>query len=195
MVRTFLCGEERGKGTSQTSLVTSLPAQARELLGQAVAYNSSYSSRLEEREGLATQGDIEQEEEPKQERKEQQRDTAQSGRRTVDDEVGAKGANGGHGANGANGTNSTNDGEHSDQEEAGDTGVDAGDTGDDAGDVGEQAGKGAGNASESDRKGGKEMQEGNNATTGVEAVIASQGWQGGKRHPPRVRRKIDKFNN
>ena len=30
--RTFPCGEERGKGTSQTSLVTSLPAQTREQL-------------------------------------------------------------------------------------------------------------------------------------------------------------------
>ena len=60
VVRAFLCREERGQGASQTSLVTSLPAQARELLGQAVAYNSSYSSRPEERDGLATQGDIEQ---------------------------------------------------------------------------------------------------------------------------------------
>ena len=67
VVRTFLCGEERGQGTSQTSLVTSLPAQARELLGQAVAYNSSYSSRLEERDGLAVQRDIEQDEEQREE--------------------------------------------------------------------------------------------------------------------------------
>ena len=28
-----------------------------------------------------------------------------------------------------------------------------------------------------------------------EAVIASQGWQGGRRHPTRVRKKVDKFNN
>ena len=205
---------ERGQGTSQTSLVTSLPAQARKLLGQAVAYNSSYSSRLEERDGLAIQGDIEQEEEQREEdehlhgpapvglqgqqqrdtaREQQQHGTALDGGRAAEDEVGTNSANGGHGANGANGANDADDGEHSEQEDAGDTGEDAGDTGDDAGDVGEHAGKGAGNAGEGDRKDGEEMQEGDNATTSVEAVIASQGWQGGKRHQSRIRRKINKF--
>ena len=227
VVWTFLCGEERGQGTSQTSLVTSRPAQARELLGQAVAYNSSYSSRLEERDGLAVQRDIEQDEEQREEdghlhgpapaglQGQQQRHTAQEqqqhgpaldGGRTAENEVGANSANGGHGAD---------DGEHSEQEDAGDTGVDAGDTGDDAGDVGEHAGEGAGDAGadagedtgedagdagedagdadagEDGEEKQKERQEGDHATD--EAVIASQGWRGGRCHPPRIRKKINKY--
>ena len=132
VVRTFLCEVKRGKGTSRTSLVTSLQAQARKLPGQEVAYNSPYSSKLEERASLATQGDIGREEEQKQELKEQQR--ALCGRRTGEDEVGANSANGGHYAN--------ND-EHSEQAEACDAGDEnAGDDGDkNAGEIEEEQDK------------------------------------------------------
>ena len=69
-----------------------------------------------------------------------------------------------------------------------DPGKDAGDAGEDAGDAGADAGKGAGEDGEEKQE---ERQEGDHAT--VEAVIASQGWRGGRRHPPRIRRKISKF--
>ena len=142
--------------TAVTMLVVAIPeglpmavtlALARELLCQAVAYNSSYSSRLEERDGLDTQGDIEQEEEQKQELKEQQR--ALCGRRTGEDEVGANSANGGHDAN---------DDEHSEQAEA----CDAGD--ENAGDDGDE------NAGEIEEEQDKNVQGG---TASEEAVNAS----------------------
>ena len=106
-MRAFLCREE-GQGASQTSLVTSLPAQARELLAQAVAYNSSYSSRLEERDGLAIQVAV-----PVRLQDGQLRHPAQAGRlngphrtartggRTAENEVGADGDTGEQAEHGA----------------------------------------------------------------------------------------------
>ena len=85
-------------------------------------------------------------------------------------------------------------------EDAGDPGADAGDAGKDAGkgagkgagDAGKNAGKGAGKgAGEDGEEKQEERQEGDHAT--VETVIASQGWRGGRRHPPRIRKKISKF--
>jgi hypothetical protein len=131
------------------------------------------------------QGDIEQEEEQQEEdvhppgpaparlgarlQGQQQRDTAQGGGHTVEDEVGRTGANGG---------------EHTEQE---DTGEDTGNTGEDAGNAGD-TGEDAGEDEEEKQDEEEEKQE-------EEAVIASQGWQGGRRHPTRVRKKVDKFNN
>ena len=75
-----------------------------------------------------------------------------------------------------------------DGEDAGDAGAHAGE---DAGDAGADAGEDAGEDEE--EKQSEEKQEGDHATTRVEAVIASQGWRGGRRHPPRIRRKINKY--
>ena len=46
-----------------------------------------------------------------------------------------------------------------------------------------------------EEKQSEEMQEGDHATASDKTVIARQGWQGGRRHPVRVRTKVDKFNN
>ena len=161
----------------------------------------------------AHQGDIEQEEEQREgdvhppgpaparrdarlQEQQQQHDGGDGGGddgggHTVEDEVGQtmlkKRANGG---------------EHSEQKEMEDAGEDAGNAGEDAGEDAGDAGNAGntGNAGEDagedgEEKQSEEMQEGDHATASDKAVIARQGWQGGRRHPTRVRTKVDKFNN
>ena len=188
--------------TAVTMLVVAIPeglpmavtlAMARELLCQAVAYNSSYSSRLEERDGLDTQGDIELQEKDKhtpgfvparpgaQLQMQQQRDTPEGSGHTVQDEVGHTGPNGG---------------EHTQQE---DIGEDTGNTGEsntgesagNAGDAGEQDEEKQGEDEEEEKQDEEEKPNEEEEKQGQEAVIASQGWQGGKLRPIRVRKKID----
>ena len=80
-------------------------------------------------------------------------------------------------------------GEHRMQE--GDAGVASGNAGvasDDAGVASEHAGD---DGEEKQEEKQEERQVGDHAT--VEAVIASQGWRGGRCHPPRIRKKINKY--
>ena len=44
-----------------------------------------------------------------------------------------------------------------------------------------------------EEKQSEEMQEGDHATASAETLIARQGWQGGRQHPMRVRKKVNKF--
>ena len=81
---------------------------------------------------------------------------------------------GGHTVQDEVGHTSPNGGEHTKQE----------DVGEDTGNTGESAGN-AGDTGEDEEE---EKQD-------EEAVIASQGWQGDKRRPTRVRKKIDKFSS
>jgi len=91
----------------------------------------------------------------------------------------------------------------------GDTGVTAGVTGEQADDGSENADDGSENANDGNENANdgseeagdagekeqeekqEEKKEGDNAS--VEALIASQGWQGGRCHPPRIRKKINKY--
>ena len=87
-------------------------------------------------------------------------------------------------------------GEHRVQD--GDAGVaseDAGVASGDAGVASDNAGVASKHAGDDGEEKQKEKQEerqvGDHAT--VEAVIASQGWRGGRCHPPRIRKKINKY--
>ena len=96
------------------------------------------------------------------------RHPAQAGQNGTADDIGR---------NADDGSENADDG----SENADDGSENANDGSEEAGDAGEK---------EQEEK-QEEKKEGDNAS--VEALIASQGWQGGRCHPPRIRKKINKY--